>query len=241
MIRAGLALVLVPVIAAAGEFPTTPDEMDKFCEAIGETPNVAVSPRERMWFKDHCVCRTAVGCGAPGTARFIARSESAAAHLRAQAEAAREQSKRRAAKARDDAARAQRAAAEEPRRVERARAATAALRQAFWACSATRDVELRARQDRAAGLAAKKAACFEEGRRFFDACYASRAGDERRACEVETKKQRDACLADAAYASSTEPLTDCTAAAAALDAACAAHRLENLDDSSDCYRRGVAP
>src|SRR5689334_12640577 len=37
----------------------TPDEM---CSAIGETPNVAVPPLDRIYFKKNCACVPRHGC-----------------------------------------------------------------------------------------------------------------------------------------------------------------------------------
>ena len=48
VLAAPLLLVAVPV--------STQVSNDRLCRAIGDTPNVAVPPRDRAFFQDHCEC-----------------------------------------------------------------------------------------------------------------------------------------------------------------------------------------
>jgi hypothetical protein len=78
------ALALAGLARGAETYPTKPDAMDELCQAIGESPNSTVGPRERLWFKKNCDCPDEkLGCGRPGSKRFTSRIEAAVAELRA--------------------------------------------------------------------------------------------------------------------------------------------------------------
>jgi hypothetical protein len=61
----GLALVAL-AFAQTGcpptksDYPTQPSEMAKLCDAIGETPKISVTPKDRVWFQDHCECKPTI-------------------------------------------------------------------------------------------------------------------------------------------------------------------------------------
>lgn len=56
---------LVSPFALAGD-----EDDDKLCEVIGEAPNISVPPKDRLWFKENCICAGVAGCGKPSSARF---------------------------------------------------------------------------------------------------------------------------------------------------------------------------
>jgi hypothetical protein len=118
--RATLVLALVfasPVMA--DDYPTKPDERDKLCEVIGEAPNISVPPRDRLWFKENCVCGgKGLGCGNPRSHRWALRMAKNEKEVRASIRAAEE--RRRAATA--AALEQQRLAEEEQRLADEARA-----------------------------------------------------------------------------------------------------------------------
>jgi hypothetical protein len=88
-----LVLLLAVLPATAADYPKKPDDKDKLCEVMGESsPNVTISPMDRLWFKENCTCVTgpnilfddehgSVGdsekgittCGNAGSRRFRAR------------------------------------------------------------------------------------------------------------------------------------------------------------------------
>jgi hypothetical protein len=144
ILLAAAALVLAACSGppATDGYPADPEEQDKLCEAIGNTPNVAVPPRDRLFLAEHCTCESALSihdgetdCGAKSSARYKTRIESAddvrkkLAEFRAKAKA----DAAAAEAAADEARRA--AAAERAKNVAPARQATTVLRRAFWECS----------------------------------------------------------------------------------------------------------
>jgi hypothetical protein len=147
-------LVLAPVFAFSGDYPTNPEEQDKFCEAIGETPNVAVPPRDRLWLKENCVCERMGACGKAGSKRYarrvqvaldasIAENKARIAELKAEEERQRAaEEARRAAEAKRRDARKRHAAL-----VAAVRTKTAQLRQAYWACTAEPSIDCNAPYD----------------------------------------------------------------------------------------------
>jgi len=97
--RSVAALVMGLVVAlpaTAADYPTKPDDMDKLCEVMGESsPNITISPMDRLWFKENCTCVTGPNiliddthggahdtgrglsaCGNPRSKRFKARMSS---------------------------------------------------------------------------------------------------------------------------------------------------------------------
>jgi len=64
-----VALAALPARARAADYPTAPNEMDKLCEVIGGAPNLSVPPKDRLWFKENCICSDDVGCGRAGSAK----------------------------------------------------------------------------------------------------------------------------------------------------------------------------
>jgi hypothetical protein len=90
------ALLLAPTFALADA-----EDDDKLCEVIGEAPNVSVPPKDRLWFKENCICAGAVGCGKLESKRFSqrldaakkAREAAAAATKAARTDAARKKKK----------------------------------------------------------------------------------------------------------------------------------------------------
>ena len=110
-------------LAVSQSYPAAPDEADKLCEAIGETPTIAVPPRDRLWFKESCVCAGPAGCGHIRSDRFQRRI---AAAKRAADKAVADQ--RTAEEKRKAAARAH------AEKIRPGRERTAALRVAFWRC-----------------------------------------------------------------------------------------------------------
>jgi hypothetical protein len=145
-----IASILPAAVLAGDDFPTDREEADKFCEAIGETPNVAVPPRERMWFKDNCTCAGELGCGKIGSKRLSARL--------AAYEAAKEKK--------------QAEAAATAARVGPAREATAGLRAAFWRCSDSPIAQdCNALADRLEAACKKHGLRTSWGNRNADDCY----------------------------------------------------------------------
>jgi hypothetical protein len=62
-------LVIAAVAAiSAGRSSAADISNDRLCRAIGETPNVAVPPRDRAFFQDHCECLIGE-CAYKGSAR----------------------------------------------------------------------------------------------------------------------------------------------------------------------------
>jgi hypothetical protein len=86
----------LPVLAA--DYPKKPDDKDKLCEVMGEeSPNITISPQDRLWFKENCKCvsgptiliddehggirdtgNSPSTCGSPGSKRFTRRVNSLA-------------------------------------------------------------------------------------------------------------------------------------------------------------------
>lgn len=131
--RFGCLLILagIPWAVVASEYPTNPEEQDKLCEAIGETPNIAVPPRDRLFMKENCTCAGETGCGKLGSKRFSDRLDAAN-------RAAAEQAARRA-----KANEAARAATAEARRADQARREAVAKRKAAAAAGRKRTAEKR--------------------------------------------------------------------------------------------------
>ena len=57
MQHASVALLLAcaafadpPHAAAARDYPSDPEEMDKLCEDVGAAPNISVPAKDRTWF-----------------------------------------------------------------------------------------------------------------------------------------------------------------------------------------------
>lgn len=112
--------------AVASDYPMEPDEKDKLCDVIGDTPNIAVPPRDRLWFRENCTCYEGLRCGYLGSAAFRSL---AGRHVEA-ARQAEENRKRAAAEQRE-------AARKRVPLVAKGRAATVNVRAAFWKCSNT--------------------------------------------------------------------------------------------------------
>ncbi len=68
-------MLLLSSPAAAGDYPTAPDDMDELCQDIGESPNATMPAKDRFWFADTCTCREPVGCGKVGSPRWERRVE----------------------------------------------------------------------------------------------------------------------------------------------------------------------
>src|SRR3954468_6346207 len=91
------AVLLIPTLALADA-----EDDDKLCEVIGEAPNISVPPKDRLWFKENCICAGAAGCGKLKSKRFSQRLDAAtkaaeakkAAEKAALEEAARKNKKR---------------------------------------------------------------------------------------------------------------------------------------------------
>jgi hypothetical protein len=233
-----MRMMIIAVIAVlagsarAGDYPTDPEKMDRFCEAIGQTPNIAVPPRDRLWLSENCICLPYTGCGHMDSKRF---GERMAVVARAQDVEKKE---------REQKAAAAKVAAEKRRTKEVAAAkvlagrrdATAELRTAYWECS---DREDREGPEQRRLFDERSAACYAEGRKFFDECYSTREGLEKQKCEIETSEKRHACF-NAAQAAYVLP-PGCKAESSALEAACEANKLDTSSSDrvfmDDCYRR----
>jgi len=70
-----LAVIGMALSTRAADSPPTPDEMDEFCEETGRSKDPSISPKDRLRFGESCVCVDNVGCGVPGSPRFLARVE----------------------------------------------------------------------------------------------------------------------------------------------------------------------
>jgi hypothetical protein len=70
-----LTLLCMASFAHAADSPPKPDEMDEFCEDVGRSKDPSISPKDRLRFGEACVCIDDVGCGVPGSPRFLARVE----------------------------------------------------------------------------------------------------------------------------------------------------------------------
>lgn len=105
LLASSLLLLGLSLPALASDYPTKPDDMDKLCEEIGRSKDPSLPPKDRLWFMESCACHDEVGCGAPGSPRFVARMEAAsraedalrAAEVERQAAEAKEAEARRAA------------------------------------------------------------------------------------------------------------------------------------------------
>lgn len=123
---------------------------DDLCRAIGETPRVAVQPRDRLFFEKKCACTDGV-CGERGSSALSAR----------------------AAAARRERTLAKAQAAASIVRIAKARTATSREREAFEACRSSQAFE----QCAAPTTKALEAACRKHGLRALritsvtDECY----------------------------------------------------------------------
>lgn len=115
-----VAVLVAPVQALADDYPSDAGGKDRLCAAIGDTPNIAVGPRDRMFFNEECSCVPGKGCGYAGAPRWRAQ-------LQRFAEAQAVENQRKATKE------AQRK--ERWRKITPARKATAEARAAFWKCT----------------------------------------------------------------------------------------------------------
>jgi len=70
-----LIVIGMALSARAADSPPKPDEMDEFCEDTGRSKDPSISPQDRLRFGESCVCVDNVGCGVPGSPRFLARVE----------------------------------------------------------------------------------------------------------------------------------------------------------------------
>ena len=72
-----VALIVIGMVlsAHAADSPAKPDEMDEFCEDVGRSKDPSIPPIDRLRFGEACLCIDDVGCGAPGSPRFVARVE----------------------------------------------------------------------------------------------------------------------------------------------------------------------
>ena len=70
-----LTLLWMASSAHAADSPPKPDEMDEFCEDVGRSKDPSIPPIDRLRFGEACLCIDDVGCGAPGSPRFLARVE----------------------------------------------------------------------------------------------------------------------------------------------------------------------
>ena len=72
-----VALIVIGMVlpAHSSDSPAKPDEMDEFCEDVGRSKDPSISPKDRLRFGEACVCIDDVGCGVPGSPRFLARVE----------------------------------------------------------------------------------------------------------------------------------------------------------------------
>jgi hypothetical protein len=64
-VLAALALALSPALVAAEHYSD-----DELCRAIGETPNAALQPRDRLFFEKKCSCVVRYGCAATASKRW---------------------------------------------------------------------------------------------------------------------------------------------------------------------------
>jgi hypothetical protein len=124
--QASAAAALILWMSAATAADYSPDDL---CRAIGETPVVALQPRDRLYLEKNCECVASLGCAARGGARAtklrkIADETRAAERAAERNVAAKEAEQRRAAQEK------------ERRRRAKANAATADLRKTFVACQA---------------------------------------------------------------------------------------------------------
>jgi len=76
------ALIVGASIAVGGPASAGTERDDKLCEVIGEAPSVSVPPKDRLWFKENCVCAKVAGCGSPGSKRFSRRLATSQKRLR---------------------------------------------------------------------------------------------------------------------------------------------------------------
>lgn len=104
---------------------------DDLCRVIGDSPTVAVPPRDRLFLEKNCVCYGPAGCAAPGSPRDKAIQDRLARALAAEKQ--RQEAELAAAKQRQVAEEAARKEARK-RRVA-ADAKTEPLRKAYWACA----------------------------------------------------------------------------------------------------------
>ena len=80
MLRLAIASLVVAASSSrfiGGYYPTDPDAMDRYCQVIGEAPDVSVPPRDRLWFQENCHCTHDAGCGKLASYRFWKRREAA--------------------------------------------------------------------------------------------------------------------------------------------------------------------
>jgi len=72
-----VALIVIGMVlpAHSSDSPAKPDEMDEFCEDVGRSKDPSISPKDRLRFGEACMCIDDVGCGVPGSQRFLARVE----------------------------------------------------------------------------------------------------------------------------------------------------------------------
>ncbi len=111
--KAAVVLLVAATLMTVAEAATRTDD-DKLCEAIGDSPRIAVPPRDLLWFREHCDCYPTLGCAALGTPRMKELREEAAAKV---------------ARMKEQEARLKREAAEKRARQEKAAKAEARERE----------------------------------------------------------------------------------------------------------------
>lgn len=138
-------LITAPLVASPDDYLTDPNRQDKLCQVIGETPNIAVPPRDRLWASEHCACDSRLGCGRPGSYRYDSLMSAARKADLDRRRAARAAEKKRLVEEleSDMKQRAEEAAAAKKRApaVVAGRKATADLRKSYWACASALHLE----------------------------------------------------------------------------------------------------
>src|SRR6266496_4654684 len=160
-----IALV-VPLIAQPAVAEDYSD--DDLSRAVGDTPKVAVQPRDRLFFEKHCACVPEFGCAEAGSPRWKALQE------RYSASQARH---------------------EEERKAERQRKATAErkAKDKRFAREAARRAKEREEAARAEALASRRDAerRDQEGCEKYLACVAEFSAAE---CNLVREQMEKACL-----------------------------------------------
>jgi hypothetical protein len=247
-------VLVAPVTAFGDDYPTSPDKKDQLCEIVPETPSIAVPPRDRLWFQEHCVCEDMrVGCGAPNSARYYRRIRAVltAERKRRMAEAAAEKKRLREAEAAYLKEQAEQAEAEKNRApaVAAGRRATSELRRAYWACAtplgekqnAAPDLKLDVDSHRKASAAPSAKLSAGKDPKPDDLKLRDLKLPEVKLRDIEPSAvTHPRGAADPKVSTVDSPVAKedeaCAVPANELEAACAMHGLRIRDDESDeCY------